>query len=422
MGASKRRLNIRTVAKTLFTRYEITSVEYAIDLVCARAPLLLDLMDKSSTAHFMWASRAIYLELNAVQRNEGTEVIGSTPLHPRLNGCTKSTSANNKDNEDSAHNAGESHDDNDDNDNDNDGDEEDEDDEEDETPPPVRRRAPKSILRPRPTKSLGKRAASKGGGKSASKSAGKGKKRMLVGGSNAHVNGDDDLYLSDESDYIGAIVEDTPSRVQALEDLLDMEIQSSNEGEHEDGQISLLEMPANVKEQSETQINGTDAGINTKGDCDGQEEPQYPQQATNGAKPDDSEEKSEEKRFGAGLSHAMAFYPHLPADTWVCPVEGCMKTVYKVSSRYSRDAINDHALSHADDSKTRISLVFSEQKYNVGLSVSHLVDRIKDFAEAGELVEGDEIAAEDAHESLAELSQEISPPAPKRMRLEIDVR
>lgn len=71
----------------------------------------------------------------------------------------------------------------------------------------------------------------------------------------------------------------------------------------------------------------------------------------------------------------------LPPDTWVCPVENCSKVVYRASSRYSKDVISDHSLSHAHDTKGMLDLVFSEQRRNVNANVSHLVGRIREFAQ-----------------------------------------
>lgn len=69
----------------------------------------------------------------------------------------------------------------------------------------------------------------------------------------------------------------------------------------------------------------------------------------------------------------------LPPDTWVCSVPGCSKTVYKTSSRRSKDVINDHSLVHAEDTETKMNLVFAEQRLNVNASVDYLLNKIRDY-------------------------------------------
>ncbi|EDN05991.1 conserved hypothetical protein [Histoplasma mississippiense (nom. inval.)] len=69
----------------------------------------------------------------------------------------------------------------------------------------------------------------------------------------------------------------------------------------------------------------------------------------------------------------------LPADTWICSIQGCGKTIYKASSKRSKEAILDHSLVHAEDTQTKLNLVFAEQRHNINVSVSHLVSRIRDF-------------------------------------------
>lgn len=71
--------------------------------------------------------------------------------------------------------------------------------------------------------------------------------------------------------------------------------------------------------------------------------------------------------------------PNLPPDSWVCPVHGCGRTVVKASSKRSKEIITDHSLMHADDTQTKLDLVLAEQRLNVNVSVSHLLERIQGF-------------------------------------------
>ncbi|KAJ0425487.1 hypothetical protein BJY00DRAFT_298545 [Aspergillus carlsbadensis] len=70
---------------------------------------------------------------------------------------------------------------------------------------------------------------------------------------------------------------------------------------------------------------------------------------------------------------------NLPADTWVCQVPGCGKTVPKCTSKRGKEMIQDHSLAHADDTKAKVDLVIAEQKLNYGLRVDNLLSRIRDM-------------------------------------------
>lgn len=69
----------------------------------------------------------------------------------------------------------------------------------------------------------------------------------------------------------------------------------------------------------------------------------------------------------------------LPEDTWTCSVEGCGKVIYKASSKRSKELISDHTLMHAEDTQTKLDLVFAEQRLNIGLGVDNLLRRIREF-------------------------------------------
>lgn len=79
----------------------------------------------------------------------------------------------------------------------------------------------------------------------------------------------------------------------------------------------------------------------------------------------------------------------LPEDTWACSVEGCGKVIYKASSKRSKELIGDHNLMHAEDTQTKLDLVFAEQRLNIGLGVDNLLRRIREFGTLDEM-DGDD--------------------------------
>ncbi|KAL1966793.1 hypothetical protein VTN77DRAFT_3758 [Rasamsonia byssochlamydoides] len=70
---------------------------------------------------------------------------------------------------------------------------------------------------------------------------------------------------------------------------------------------------------------------------------------------------------------------NLPGDTWVCSVQGCGKVVHKASSKRSKELIYDHTLMHADDTQSKLDLVFAEQRLSFNIGVDHLVSRIREI-------------------------------------------
>lgn len=85
----------------------------------------------------------------------------------------------------------------------------------------------------------------------------------------------------------------------------------------------------------------------------------------------------------------------LPPDTWLCSVKDCGKIIYKASTKRSKELILDHSLVHAEDTQSKLDLVFSEQRQNVNASVSHLLSKIRDF---GAMQEGHREDSEDPSE------------------------
>ncbi|KAI5290317.1 hypothetical protein KEM54_001847 [Ascosphaera aggregata] len=205
----------------------------------------------------------------------------------------------------------------------------------------------KSILRPR--------TSSKGSGKGTKDPliAEKGEKKRLIGRSN--IDGDEDDSVSEASE--------TPSRNSALDAFLDQ----------------FPSLPARPKKKSRLAVISTTT--------------------------DDTSTTSDTNRDVSSAEDEQSLSTELPPDTWVCPVEGCPKLIYRASMRYAKDMISDHSLSHAHDTKGMLDLVFSEQRRNVNANVSHLVGRIKELAEnrvpAGkreqrEIMPGDSTTKEDS--------------------------
>lgn len=77
-------------------------------------------------------------------------------------------------------------------------------------------------------------------------------------------------------------------------------------------------------------------------------------------------------------------------DAWICSVEGCGKTIHKASSKRSKELISDHTLTHAEDTQTKLDLVFAEQRLNIGLGVDNLLRRIREFGTSDEM-NGDDV-------------------------------
>lgn len=81
-----------------------------------------------------------------------------------------------------------------------------------------------------------------------------------------------------------------------------------------------------------------------------------------------------------GNSHSnSSLLTNTPPDTWVCSVPNCGKTVPKASLKRSKETILDHSLVHAEDTQTKLDLVFAEHRLNINASVGNLVSKIRDF-------------------------------------------
>ncbi|KAL5362719.1 hypothetical protein BJX96DRAFT_154457 [Aspergillus floccosus] len=72
-----------------------------------------------------------------------------------------------------------------------------------------------------------------------------------------------------------------------------------------------------------------------------------------------------------------------PSDTWICQVLDCGKMIQKSNTKRGQEMIRDHSLAHADDTKAKLDLVFSEQRLNIGLPVDHLLSRIREMGGDG---------------------------------------
>lgn len=316
---AKRQLNLDLVASTLMSRFEIDTQEYARDLIAARAPIIIELMDEAKTPSFDWSRKAIYRELKTAAGQNDAQHVAITPLRPRASNEDESSSDESEENKD-------------------------------DHPRGRRRRVRKSILRPKMSvsaKVAGKRARDAGGG--------------------------EDVEMSDDSEHGPDNIE-TPSKVRGHE---------------------LVRDPLSTRAKRRTRSILSDSG---SGSVQQQKTPlQETLQTGNiSAAAVDADQST--------VVDPSTIDPdnddHL-SDTWVCKVQGCGKVIYKASSKRSKEMIQDHTLGHAEDTKTKLDLVFAEQRLNVNISVDHLVSKIRDFGafEAGSIlagVDGDADAGEEA--------------------------
>lgn len=84
---------------------------------------------------------------------------------------------------------------------------------------------------------------------------------------------------------------------------------------------------------------------------------------------------------------------NLPEDTWACSVQGCGKVIFKASSKRSKELIHDHTLTHAEDTQTKLDLVFAEQRLNINLGVDNLLRRIREFGTLDGVTTDGDVAA-----------------------------
>ncbi|KAL1852967.1 hypothetical protein Plec18170_005549 [Paecilomyces lecythidis] len=80
---AKRQLNLDLVASTLKDRFEIDTIEYAQNLIAARAASLIEMMDEAKSPSFDWSRKAIYRELTSAVENNDAQLVAITPLRPR---------------------------------------------------------------------------------------------------------------------------------------------------------------------------------------------------------------------------------------------------------------------------------------------------------------------------------------------------
>src|SRR6266511_3737490 len=78
-----RQLNIKTLARILYDRYDLSSPYDAENLIRARAPLLLQLLDNVQPGGLNLTKRAIYRELQAVNEVPDKDEISHSPLRER---------------------------------------------------------------------------------------------------------------------------------------------------------------------------------------------------------------------------------------------------------------------------------------------------------------------------------------------------
>lgn len=295
----KTELNIRTLGEYLVTKYAIDSLDEAQSLICSRAGLLVEMMDKDGKA--AWSRKGIYKELLSAKTSPLD--VDLTPLHPRAPAV------------DSSDDEGDS----------------------DEAPHSKhgRRRARTSLLRPPGTLSAKKSA-----------------KRYTRKTDQVVEPASPDLEDSDmELDMA-----DTPTRPR---DAPVIHTQLPTRPARSALAPAAAITPADF--DAHTNNANTDSKANAN-HVDGTAE--------------DDDAAAADGRIDADISHSNQF----PPDTWVCSMPGCGRMVLRAHTRRGRDAVLDHSLDHADDTKSKLDLVFAEQRHNVGVSVGNLVGRIRDFA------------------------------------------
>ncbi|KAF3896576.1 DNMT1-RFD domain-containing protein [Trichophyton interdigitale] len=256
---AQRKLHLKSVAEELLEKYEMSSLEDAINLVNSRAGSVIKLMDEAQgTASSDWHRRAIYRQLKEATELEDIPPVGATPLRRRQNVDASESSSESEADEDEVR-----------------------------VKKNRKRRNRKSILRPKTSEKAGKR------------------------------NRDYASVDSEEEMEDILVAEDTPTKGGAQ--LLHESSPTENQGHpYSDGEAN-------------------------KGDKDGTA-------VVNG---------------------------NIPPDTWVCPVTGCGKQIPRATLKRSKGAIDDHNLVHADDTQSKLDLVFAEQRLNVNVSVNNLLSRIR---------------------------------------------
>lgn len=296
---AKRQLNIELVANTLQRLYEVPTIEYARELITARAPTLTDLMDQAKTSSFDWSKKAIYRELKTVSsgRNDIHQYAATTPLHRR--------SATNDDDEDDSENESES----------------------DDRPRKGRKRGSRmSILRPKLSTVSAKKAR-------------KHTRRTTTA---------DEMDMSeDESEPDPDL--DTPSKSRGHE---------------------LVREPPTSNPVSKRRAGATVPGLGTRTVLPFQQRRRKSSQS-NSHTHESSEPSDEDEE--ANHDHSMN------DNVWVCSVSGCGKIIPKANSKRSQAMIRDHSLVHAEDTQSKLDIVFAEQRLNVGYGVDHLLSRIREF-------------------------------------------
>ena len=248
---SIRQLNIKTLARILYDRYDLSSSEYAEALIRARAPFLLELLENVQPGGPNLTKRAIYRELLAASEVENQEVSYS-PLRERSPPAREGEQSDN------------------------------------ESPIVRRGHHRKSVLRP-------PRYSSKAADRFGSR------KRAKPPDSDAEDS------PSKEEEEPPSIIHSHPRPsplVSRPKSMSHLEGSSNRE-------VSVFSNPASIEHQS----------------------------------PD--------------------LTPNGPGDTWICSNADCTHVVQKASTKRSKGLIQDHILTHANDSRAKIDLVLTEQRYHL---------------------------------------------------------
>ncbi|OKL61478.1 hypothetical protein UA08_03498 [Talaromyces atroroseus] len=331
---AKRQLNLDLVVSTLRNQYEIESEEYARDLVIAHSELVLERMGQ---ADFDWPKKAIFRELKqAAEDKADVRQIAITPLRPCMS-LDEDSSSEHEDGDD--------------------------DDDHDNSPRARRRRMRMSVLRPKLTSVSTKKAGKKTRGTTAVDDVG------------------DITHLSEDSDA-GAGDLETPSKTSRGHNLVRDPPPSATPINGRARSIALSDADSTSLVIRKTPLQETHQSANLSG----------PEAASSGH---DNNGNNNNSNNSININNnGSSHIDNLPEDAWACSVQGCGKVILKASSKRSKELIHDHTLTHAEDTQTKLNLVFAEQRLNVNIGVDHLLRRIREFGTLdGVTADGSDVAA-----------------------------
>ncbi|KAK2744392.1 hypothetical protein FQN57_004288 [Myotisia sp. PD_48] len=291
---SKRKLNINSLATELMNKYEIGSVEHALELIQKRAHSIIELMDGARDSTFDWTRKALYRQIKEAANSDTSQNVLATPLHPRATKAGVESSAESSKEEDVT------------------------------SQKKRRRRNRKSILRPKMS-SVSAKAAGK-------------------------QNRNYARWSDSDEDRDEMLIDDTPTK---------------RGGSH------LIHKPLTTKSNENIRPILSDSDRSLRHDESMEESSEH-------SEPTGFDDVETQMNPVPPSSHFITNTAGtISGDIWTCSVPGCGKLISKAASKRSKEIINDHSLVHADDTQTKLDLVFAEHRLNVNTSVSHLLDRIR---------------------------------------------